>query len=76
MSWRKKWQLIPVYSPGKSGGAWKATVLGVRHDLMTKQQQQAHIIEISLISGMILVQFLVIFIEVFLQRKAGENKAI
>ena len=33
-------------------------------------------IEISLISGMILVQFLVIFIEVFLQRKAGENKAI
>jgi hypothetical protein len=43
---------------------------------MTKQQQHAHIIEISLISGMILVQFLVIFIEVFLQRKAGENKAI
>lgn len=31
-------------------------------------------IEISLISGMILVQFLVIFIEVFLQRKGGEEK--
>ena len=39
--WRRKWQPILVFLPGKSHGQW-VTVHGVArvgHDLITKQQQ-------------------------------------
>ena len=29
MPWRKKWQPIPVFLPGKAQGPWQATVHGV-----------------------------------------------
>ena len=45
--WRRKWQPTPVFSPGKSYG--QKSLVGhspwshkrVRHDLVTKQQQQS-----------------------------------
>ena len=44
--WRMKWQLTPVFLPGKSHG--QGSLVGyspwgqkVRHDLATKQQQQS-----------------------------------
>ena len=53
--WRRKWQLTPVFLPGKSmdRGAWLATVHGVArvgHDLVTKQLLNNMVLENVLIS--------------------------
>ena len=36
ITWRKKWQLTPVFLPDKSRG--QRSLERVRHDLVTKQQ--------------------------------------
>ena len=33
--WRRKWQPTPVFLPGKSHGAWRATVMGSQELDMT-----------------------------------------
>ena len=48
-TWRRKWQLTPVFLPGKSHG--QRNLVGdslwcykrVRHDLVTEQQQQPYV---------------------------------
>ena len=45
LPWRRKWQPIPVFLPGKSYGQWSLAGYSpwgpkrVRHDLETKKQQ-------------------------------------
>ena len=46
--WRRKWQPIPVFWLGKSHGqkslaGYRPGIYRVRHDLVTKQQQQQQI---------------------------------
>jgi len=60
--WRRKWQLIPVFVPGKFHG--QRSLAGyrpwgckrIRHDLVTKLQQNHGRISAEINTGMLLFQ--------------------
>ena len=40
--WRRKWQPVPVFLPGKPHGAWWAIVYRVAKELDTTEQLSTH----------------------------------